>query len=125
MSEWGNPARGHAGSRKGSQRGELKHLSTRRKGNQHETPLVAASERGRAQTVPGFVLDGVVGPLHHGVRTTASGSSWEGCGVEGETPVRESPRSTQWWFLSTSGHEQSRGNLGGPSSKAKYYLTDR
>jgi len=43
------------------QRGELKHLSTRRKGNQKETPQVAASERGRAQTVPGF-WGGVVGP---------------------------------------------------------------
>ena len=25
-------------------------------------------------------------------------------------------------FLSTVGHEKSRGNLGGPPSKAKYYL---
>ena len=30
--------------------GELKHLSTRRKSNQQEIPLVAASEQGRAQT---------------------------------------------------------------------------
>ena len=29
-----------------SEPGELKHLSTRRKGHQYETPLVVASERG-------------------------------------------------------------------------------
>jgi len=33
-----------------SQPGELKHLSTRRKGKKNSTPSVAASERGRAQT---------------------------------------------------------------------------
>jgi len=32
------------------ERGELKHLSTCRKRNQHEIVLVAASERARAQT---------------------------------------------------------------------------
>ncbi len=32
----------------GSVRGEVKHLSTPRKRNQFEIPLVAASERGRA-----------------------------------------------------------------------------
>jgi hypothetical protein len=51
----------------------------------------------------------------------ASGSSLESCGTEGETPVRESP-SRPTVFLSTSGHVQSGGNLGGPPSKAKYYL---
>ena len=34
MSEWGNPARVSESPRKRSQPGELKHLSTRRKGNQ-------------------------------------------------------------------------------------------
>ena len=34
----------------GSERGEVKHLSTPRKRNQFEIPSVAASERGRAQT---------------------------------------------------------------------------
>ena len=36
---------GHGGRRR-----EVNHLSTCRKGNQDETPLVAASERGTAQT---------------------------------------------------------------------------
>jgi hypothetical protein len=34
----------------GSERGEVKHLSTPRKRNQTEIPQVVASERGRAQT---------------------------------------------------------------------------
>ena len=44
-------------------------------------------------------------------------------GIEGETPVREIVRSLWTLSLSTLGHEKSRGKLGGPSSKAKYYLT--
>lgn len=54
--EWGNPAGvmpcyphpNPYGARR--QPGELKHLSTPRRGNQEETPPVAASERGPAQT---------------------------------------------------------------------------
>ena len=42
------------------ERGEVKHLSTRRKRNQHEIPLVAASERGSAQTMDSNI-HGVVG----------------------------------------------------------------
>ena len=46
----------------GSERGEVKHLSTPRKRNQIEIPSVVASERGRAQTNErNFV--GVVGLL--------------------------------------------------------------
>ena len=39
--------------------------------------------------------------------------------VEGDSPVgeREKPLSV---FLSTTGHEESCGKLGGPPSKAKY-----
>jgi hypothetical protein len=39
--------------------------------------------------------------------------------VEGDSPVDEKEKSLLV-FLSTTGHEESRGNLGGPSSKAKY-----
>ena len=46
----------------GSVRGEVKHLSTPRKRNQFEILLVAASERGRAQTA-GSNSIGVVGLL--------------------------------------------------------------
>ena len=45
----------------------------------------------------------------------------ERSGTEGDTPVRES-RACLAGSLSTSGHVQSGGNLGGPPSKAKYYL---
>ena len=40
-------------------------------------------------------------------------------GREGDTPVREIGCASVE-YLSTMGHEQPRGNLGGPSSKAKY-----
>jgi hypothetical protein len=39
--------------------------------------------------------------------------------VEGDSPVDEKEKSLLV-FLSTTGHEESRGKLGGPSSKAKY-----
>ena len=44
----------------GSEPGEVKHLSTRRKRNQNEIPQVAASERGLGQTI-GIRTYGVVG----------------------------------------------------------------
>ena len=47
MSEWGNPVRVMSHHPKGSERGELKHLSTLRE-KSNEIPLVAASEDGRA-----------------------------------------------------------------------------
>ena len=39
--------------------------------------------------------------------------------VEGDSPVDEKKKSLLV-FLSTTGHVESCGNLGGPSSKAKY-----
>ena len=62
-------------------RGEVKHLSTPRNGNQSEIPSVAASERGRAQTVcsnTGRVVglpQGLPGKLQN--REVAEGS-WNG-----------------------------------------------
>ena len=40
-------------------------------------------------------------------------------GTEGDTPVPETEKR-QERYLSTAGHVKPRGNLGGPSSKAKY-----
>ena len=51
----------------------------------------------------------------------SSRRTWKGSGAEGDTPVHESGRQPVE-FLSTLGHEKSGGKLGGPSSKAKYYL---
>jgi hypothetical protein len=39
--------------------------------------------------------------------------------IEGDSPVSENGGSSEW-HPSTAGHVQSGGNLGGPSSKAKY-----
>jgi hypothetical protein len=39
--------------------------------------------------------------------------------IDGDSPVIESGGKSSW-YLSTAGHEQPGGNLGGPSSKAKY-----
>ena len=39
---------------------------------------------------------------------------------EGDSPVIENGRDASE-YPSTAGHEKSGGNLGGPSSKAKYY----
>ncbi len=51
-----------------------------------------------------------------------SGRTLERATVEGDSPVREMVRSRWREFPSTTGHEKSRGNLGGPPSKAKYSL---
>ena len=40
---------------------------------------------------------------------------------DGDSPVDETLKSSRR-FPSTTGHEKPCGNLGGPSSKAKYYL---
>ncbi len=133
---------------------EVKHLSSGRKRNQHllrkgqarppkagvEIPLVAASERGRAQTSRALKPAGV-----------ARGGLWdgngEGCGPprelqkpplaeqpakpleratgEGDSPVGERGGSPGLSFPSSVGHGESGANPGGPPSKAKYYrLTD-
>ena len=51
--------------------------------------------------------------------SSGSGSDLESSSIEGERPVRETIRHSGE-FLSTAGHVKPRGNLGGPSSKAKY-----
>ena len=61
----------------GGERGEVKHLSTRRRRKQHVIPLVVASERGgwlnRAHVIPGGgCVCGVVGSVS---LSTAVGSS--------------------------------------------------
>ena len=47
--------------------------------------------------------------------------SLEGAATEGDSPVSESER-TLGTCVSTAGHVESCGNLGGPPSKAKYSL---
>ena len=49
----------------------------------------------------------------------SSRRSLERATIGGESPVGEREGAPDA-FLSTAGHEKSRGNLGGPPSKAKY-----
>ncbi len=76
----------------GSERGEVKHLSTRRKRNQIEIPLVVASERGRAQTA-GSNSIGVVGLLQgvarKVIKTIYIRKLLERTTKEGDSPVGE------------------------------------
>jgi hypothetical protein len=116
ISEWGNPpalARvppPESIGRRGEP-GELKHLSTRRKGHQQnppalgpggETPSVAASERGPGQRPRG-----------------ANRNRLERRARAGDSPVRAraSLRSS-----SRAGHVEPCPNAGGPPSKPKYSL---
>src|SRR5882757_5072352 len=90
-----------------------------------EIPLVAVSERGRAQT-DGSNTFGVVGQSQ-GVARRVTKSACSGRILErttrgGDSPVHETRWSLWRLFPSTAGHVESRGNLGGPSSKAKYSL---
>ena len=51
--------------------------------------------------------------------------AWESHTGEGESPVGETSSGVSG-IQSISGHEESGENMGGPSSKPKYYLmTDR
>ena len=43
--------------------------------------------------------------------------------VDGDSPVGEKLRTLLKMYPSTTGHEKSCTNLGGPSPKAKYYST--
>ena len=120
----GKPGPGNSGSSgdefivAGSERGEVKHLSTPRKRNQIEIPPVAASEKGRAQTKGRNSL-GVVGLRRE--TSTDRRRNLERTAKEGDSPVSEIRRGSRS-IPSTAGHVQSRGNLGGPPSKAKYVL---
>src|SRR5215510_2563363 len=71
----------------------------------------------RREAIP----SGVVG-LRRGTRT-GSRRRCESSAREGDSPVRKTPKSPRS-IPSTAGHEKPRGNLGGPSAKAKYYLAN-
>jgi hypothetical protein len=79
-------------------------------------PVVAASERGRAQTdlLCGI---GVVGPTD--VSIEASRSPLERGARDGESPVGDGEAMGRVEFLSNARHEKPGVNLGGPPSKAK------
>ena len=132
VSEWGNPAGEGPLSRMGRQPGELKHLSTPRKGNQTETPPVAASERGPAQTGASVEArercrTGVEGAHARGPRSPAAVTKpseerkthgkARGTGLE---PRTRHGRPAGCAAQSTAGHEEPGGKQGGPPPKAKH-----
>ena len=80
-----------------------------------ETPLVAASERGIAQTI-GIRSNGVVGPA---IWLWIAGEK-AGKLCQRRLQPRTQTMNKPSWYLSTARHVESRGNLGEPSSKAKY-----
>ena len=55
------------------------------------------------------------------VQPSVSGILLERRAIDGESPVNDS-QLTRDGTLSTAGHVKSRGNLRGPSRKAKYSL---
>ena len=101
----------------GSQRRELKYLSTFRKRNRRDS-VSSASETGTAQTIEGN-FNGVVGPrCGTWIDSRTQLGSWI---KEGDNPVDEIETSPSG-ILSITGHLKSCENLGRPWSKAKYYL---
>ncbi len=85
-----------------------------------ETPLVAASESGQAQT---GLRAGVAGAIQELQRPRKS-KSLESLTIQGDSPVDEiaSP-PLRLAYQSSMGPVKPRVKLGGPPSKAKYYIT--
>ena len=117
MAEWGNPAAsngGHSFRREQTWGTETSKYPEEEKST--EMPLVAASEKGGAQT---SLLrgTGVVGPTD--AYTEVSRSPLERGAIAGESPVGEYDVVCVVEFLSNARHEKSGVKLGGPPSKAK------
>ena len=124
--EWENPARREPGDPapehigRGRQPGELKHLSTPRKRNQIEIPLVVASERGPRANLGGPSPPGVVGPSISPVtKAKRSGTAWEGRRNRVRAPYADRIAPARR-HPSTAGHVKPGGKLGGPPSNPEY-----
>ena len=100
-----------------SERGELKHLSTRRKRKKFIDSLSSGDRTGKSLNRLCYGRVGVVGPFksYHYTNWNVLESST----VEGDSPVQASVM-IQEWHLSRAGHVQSCLNPRGPSRKAKY-----
>jgi hypothetical protein len=129
MSEWGNPASlckqmaspaDECIVRVGPTQGtETSQYLEERKST--ETPSVAASESGRAQTGP--VSGSGLWASHMEVtKASLAEGSWKGPGIEGDTPVRESESPPERYQSSVELVELCV-KPGGPPSKAKYSST--
>ena len=140
MSEWGNPS----GVMPGYPLTEYIGLGKRTRGSetsqypQEEKEIsilkVAASEMGRAQTqvcvspcalhVGGcrIRVGGLYGDLGKLPSCICRRMTMERSATAGDSPVVETDTAFLDCILSTAGHVESCGKLGGPSPKAKYYL---
>jgi hypothetical protein len=140
----GKPARGHAraappesiGRGRATGGTETSQYPEERKSN--ETPRVAASERGPAQTrarvrALGRCCTRGCGSAHPGSQTAPgavtkrgpSGTGMEGPAAEGNSPVREGAPPARARNPSRAGHVEPGPNPGGPPSKAEHYpVTD-
>ncbi len=102
------------------QPGELKHLSTRRKGKQHcDSP--SSGERKGISPNRQACLPGLWGPSHGVIKPPANRIRWKAEPQRVTVPyvkVERSPTVSP----SRSGHVESGLNPGGPSPKAKYSL---
>src|SRR5882757_7336211 len=102
ISEWGNPPERVSRGEyivAGGEPGELKHLSSRRKGHQRDS--VSSGERTRIRPVA-WVMD--------------TRSVWKGAPERVTAPYGKSLSRSS----SKAGHEPSCLNMGGPPSKPKY-----
>src|SRR5204862_3949198 len=94
--------------------GELKHLSSPTRRNQHEIPRVVASEMGGAQTSGSCERLGLEDQQQS---QSPNAKVLERTAREGERPVAS--KGGGWTgILSTTGHETPCGKLGGPPSTA-------
>ena len=121
ISEWDNPAAIRRLSRAkctGGERGELKHLSTRRKRKQLSDSPSSGERPGNSPNRRCHLW------LRRGSRTEIEGHESERnrqeiLAAEGDSPVCEAVM-VPVGILSSAGHEKSCVNQPGPSGKAKY-----
>ena len=86
-------------------------------------PLVAASERGTAQTIvrARWGCRACLASMPASQQPVAQSNDLERSARDGDSPVDDT-RLARDGFLSIAGHVKSREKLRGPSRKAKYFL---
>ena len=99
------------------ERGELKHLSTRRKRKKHRYPEYRRSKGAEPKPV-GLRTSRGCRSVQRNMSRNAK--RMERRREEGDTPVAAT-RTCQGRHLSRAGHEESCPNLRGPSRKAKHF----
>ena len=109
----------------GRQRGELKHLSTRRNRKKTLDFLSSGERKGKSPNLSCLHEGGCgkrSGPSPESYKGQPSQSGLESPTIAGESPVGE--RGSPLWNVLPSSMElvELRVNPGGPSPKAKYYL---